>query len=141
MSDTVDPKEVEGYPTPEEINALPDKVRAYIHDLETRCDKSGDLRRLKLLERLNQELQAALMEARDENEELRERVKELGDKINFMERNILAALNVSPLNVGPEGVFSYRVALKKTREYLTSAYDWDHEKPNNGDSGNGEGDE
>ena len=30
------------YPTAEEINALPDKFRQYIHDLETCCDKSGD---------------------------------------------------------------------------------------------------
>jgi hypothetical protein len=31
------------YPTAEEINALPEKFRQYIHDLETRCDKSGGL--------------------------------------------------------------------------------------------------
>jgi hypothetical protein len=27
------------YPSPDEINALPEKFRRYIHDLETRCDK------------------------------------------------------------------------------------------------------
>jgi hypothetical protein len=31
------------YPTVDEINALPEKFRQYIHDLETRCDKSGDV--------------------------------------------------------------------------------------------------
>jgi hypothetical protein len=30
--------------TPDEINALPEPVRRYIHDLETRCDPAGDLR-------------------------------------------------------------------------------------------------
>lgn len=30
----------------DEINALPDRIRAYIHDLETRCDPSGELREL-----------------------------------------------------------------------------------------------
>ena len=28
-------------PTPDAINALPDPVRKYIHDLETRCDPAG----------------------------------------------------------------------------------------------------
>jgi hypothetical protein len=37
------------YPTPEEINALPEKVRRYIHDLVTRCDKSRDVQTISLL--------------------------------------------------------------------------------------------
>lgn len=37
------------YPTVDEINALPEKVRRYIHDLETRCDKSGDVQTIALL--------------------------------------------------------------------------------------------
>lgn len=28
-------------PTPENINALPEPVRKYIHDLETNCDPAG----------------------------------------------------------------------------------------------------
>ncbi len=35
-------------PTPRCVNALPDPVRRYIHDLETRCDPAGDLRELIL---------------------------------------------------------------------------------------------
>lgn len=31
-------------PTPESINALPEPIRAYIHDLETRADPAGDVR-------------------------------------------------------------------------------------------------
>jgi hypothetical protein len=31
------------YPSPDEINALPEKFRLYIHDLETCCDRSGDV--------------------------------------------------------------------------------------------------
>jgi hypothetical protein len=29
--------------TPAEINALPERVRHYIHDLETRCDPTGEV--------------------------------------------------------------------------------------------------
>ena len=32
--------------TAAEINALPDQVRQYIHDLETRCDPAGDIQRI-----------------------------------------------------------------------------------------------
>lgn len=33
-------------PTAENVNALPDPVRQYVHDLETRCDPAGDVREL-----------------------------------------------------------------------------------------------
>jgi hypothetical protein len=33
-------------PTPEAINALPDPIRSYIHDLETRADPAGEVREL-----------------------------------------------------------------------------------------------
>jgi len=29
--------------TSEEINALPSRIRKYIHDLETRCDPAGEV--------------------------------------------------------------------------------------------------
>lgn len=32
------------YPTSEEINVLPEPLRRYVHDLETRCDPAGELR-------------------------------------------------------------------------------------------------
>ena len=35
-------------PTPENINALPDPLRQYIHDLETRCDPAGEVRELTI---------------------------------------------------------------------------------------------
>lgn len=31
-------------PTPEQVNALPPRLREYIHSLEARCDPSGDVR-------------------------------------------------------------------------------------------------
>jgi hypothetical protein len=37
------------YPTVDEINAPPEKFRRYIHDLETRCDKSGDVQTIAQL--------------------------------------------------------------------------------------------
>ena len=33
-------------PTSDEINALPENIRLWVHDLETRCDPSGELREL-----------------------------------------------------------------------------------------------
>lgn len=42
--------------TAEEINALPDRVRSYIHDLETRADPAGDVRELFRLREENASL-------------------------------------------------------------------------------------
>ena len=36
-------------PTPERINALPEPIRRYIHDLETRCDPAGDVAQIACL--------------------------------------------------------------------------------------------
>lgn len=33
-------------PTAESVNALPDPLRRYIHELETVCDPAGDVREL-----------------------------------------------------------------------------------------------
>jgi hypothetical protein len=49
---------------------LPEKVRLYIHDLETRCDKSGDVQTIALL---REDRDALLLEV----EELRSEVKRL----------------------------------------------------------------
>jgi len=35
-------------PTAENVNALPESVRRYVHDLETRCDPAGDVQRMAL---------------------------------------------------------------------------------------------
>jgi hypothetical protein len=51
------------YPSADEINALPEKFRLYIHDLETRCDKSGDVQTIALL--------------REDRDALQKRVEEL----------------------------------------------------------------
>jgi hypothetical protein len=55
------------YPSAGEINALPDKFRQYIHDLETRCDKSGDLQTIAIL--------------REDRDALQQRVEELEARI------------------------------------------------------------
>jgi hypothetical protein len=65
------------YPTAEEINALPDKFRQYIHDLETRCDKSGDVQTIAML--------------RENREALQRRVEESGARIALQEREYLEA--------------------------------------------------
>jgi len=33
-------------PTAENVNALPDGIRRYVHDLETRCDPAHDIQRM-----------------------------------------------------------------------------------------------
>jgi hypothetical protein len=47
-------------PSANEINALPDRIRRWVHDLETRCDPAGDLRDLRHAEDRIRELEAAL---------------------------------------------------------------------------------
>jgi hypothetical protein len=51
------------YPTVDEINALPEKFRQYIHDLVARCDKSGDVQTIAIL--------------REDRDALQRRVEEL----------------------------------------------------------------
>ena len=58
------------YPTVDEINALPEKFLQYIHDLETRCDKSGDVQTIALL--------------KEDREALQRRVEELEDVIKLL---------------------------------------------------------
>jgi len=51
-------------PTPENANALPEPVRKYIHDLETRCDPAGDVRTIAILRENVRALEAKLAEER-----------------------------------------------------------------------------
>lgn len=60
------------YPSSEELRELPDHIRSYIHDLETRCDRAGDLRRLDAAQRQVKELEAAINELEAEVDRLRE---------------------------------------------------------------------
>jgi hypothetical protein len=56
------------YPSPDEINALPETFRRYIHDLETRRDKSGDVQTIALL--------------REDRDALHRRVEELEAEVS-----------------------------------------------------------
>jgi hypothetical protein len=58
------------YPSVDEINALPEKFRRYIHDIETRCDKTGDVQTIALL--------------REDRDALQRRVEELEAQIKLM---------------------------------------------------------
>ena len=46
------------FPTPEQVNALPEGVRRYVADLETRCDPAGDVAALVLVRDQNKMLEA-----------------------------------------------------------------------------------
>ena len=61
------------YPSADEINALPEKFRRYIHDLETRCDKSGDVQTIALLREDREALQKRVEELEAEVGRLRSR--------------------------------------------------------------------
>ena len=63
------------YPTVDEINARPEKFRQYIRDLETRCDKSGDVQTIAIL--------------REDRDALQRRVEELEARIAQQEREYL----------------------------------------------------
>jgi BMFP domain-containing protein YqiC len=65
------------YPTVDEINALPKKFRQYIHDLENRCDKSGDVQTIAIL--------------RQDRVALQQRVEELEARIALQEREYFEA--------------------------------------------------
>jgi hypothetical protein len=65
------------YPTVDEINALPEKFRRYINDLETRCDKSRDVQTIAIL--------------REDRDALQRRVDELEARIALQEREYLEA--------------------------------------------------
>jgi hypothetical protein len=65
------------YPTVEEIDALPEKFRHYIRDLETRCDKSGDVQTIAIL--------------REDRDALQRRVEGLEARIALQEREYLGA--------------------------------------------------
>ena len=69
-------REPDWTPTPSNVNALPEPIRSFIHQLETRCDPSGDTRELviardtiKALERLVAELTQADREQEKKEEE------------------------------------------------------------------------
>jgi hypothetical protein len=66
------------YPTADEVNGLPEKFRRYIHDLETRCDKSGDVQTIALL--------------REDGDALQRRVEELEEWIKRLMEDQRSAL-------------------------------------------------
>jgi hypothetical protein len=68
MEQTGEKRTAACYPSADEINALPEKFRRYIHDLETRCDKSGDVQTIALL--------------REDREALQKRVEELDAEVS-----------------------------------------------------------
>ena len=49
-------------PTPANINALPEPIRRYIHDIETRCDPAGDVAALTLTKDQNRQLEQCVPE-------------------------------------------------------------------------------
>ncbi len=65
------------YPTVDEINALPSKVRRYLHDLEMRINRKGQA--------------LTVMQLRAERDLLHQRIEELEARIALQEREYLEA--------------------------------------------------
>jgi hypothetical protein len=63
------------HPTVDEINALPGKVRRYIHDLEMRINQKGQA--------------LTVIQLREERDRLYQRVEELEARIALQEREYL----------------------------------------------------
>jgi hypothetical protein len=57
-------------PTSDQINALPDGIRSFIHDLETRCDPAGETQARILAEDAARGLMARVEELENENESI-----------------------------------------------------------------------
>lgn len=57
-------------PTPEQVNALPPKIRGYIHDLETNCDPAGMVRENVIAGETTRALHEQLREMERTNREL-----------------------------------------------------------------------
>lgn len=57
-------------PTPENVNALPEGIRRYVHDLETKCDPAGDIQTIACLRDTAQGLELWAKEIQDENYKL-----------------------------------------------------------------------
>ena len=49
----------------DKINALPDDLRMYVHDLETRADPAGDVARIAFLQDQVAQLQAKCLEQQE----------------------------------------------------------------------------
>jgi hypothetical protein len=62
------------YPSADEINALPEKFRQYIHDLVSRCDKSGDVQSIAILREDRNALQKRVEELEEELQRVRAQV-------------------------------------------------------------------
>lgn len=52
--------------TAAEINALPEPVRRYIHDLEARCDPAGEVRELRTTQDENAQLRAKIAQLQEQ---------------------------------------------------------------------------
>lgn len=86
----------EAYPSSDEIRQLPDHIRSYIHDLETRCDPAGDLRRLDAERQKRRELEA-------EVERLEGALQEIDEGANHLAPGQLGDIAQDALNRAEDG--------------------------------------
>ena len=68
-------------PTAENINALPEGLRRYVHDLQTRCDPADDVQRMALMGDTIRGLDAKVQELQAELAAIRQGAKGRGGKL------------------------------------------------------------
>ena len=82
-------------PDPEHINALPEPVRRYIHDLETRADPAGDVAEIALLKENNAALWKRVEETENEVKQFADQTQgKAGDLVTELQQIYDSEINV-----------------------------------------------
>lgn len=105
--------------TSAEINALPDRLRSFVHDLETRCDPAGDIRRLRLIEDENRMLRVKIQEHNSEQNDVARVVERYKADIAILEKNNEILKNI--------GLLAHQMA--NSIYNLKQGSDWEISKP------------
>lgn len=94
-------------PSSDNLNALPEPLRKYVHDLETRCDPAGDVARLALTQDENRRLRAEHVELKRERDEF--------DKAYIEEDGLRCKLLIEKEELATESAELRRVAIAFAR--------------------------
>jgi hypothetical protein len=106
-------------PTAENVNALPGPVRQYVHDLETRCDPSGDVRELVV--------------ARDTANQLESRIEELEEACRDYEKIVVLHEDIKEKLKQLVGTYHLMLAAIYYQECVEGYYDDGEEYCGDGD--------
>jgi len=123
-------------PTPENVNALPEGIRRYVHDIETRCDPSGDIQTIACLHDTNQGLELWAKELQDENRQLEaenaalraDNAKHQEAVEYFVQRNLDLQKEIDAYRADQASMFESMQYIHQ--EYLDAGKNWTRNKDN-----------